>query len=101
MTEAGYLKQAGATPQKNSGRGDYQKADGIIDGLITVDVKEYGKSYTITEDKWAKLCMDNYRNGTPFPAMNIVIDNKTVLWLVGDEFLKEMWDAWKKVHLST
>lgn len=57
MSERGELKRMGAKPQKNSGRGVYQKGDGVL-GSFVVDVKEYSKSYSISQDSWAKICSD-------------------------------------------
>lgn len=56
MSERGELKRIGAKPHKNSGRG-LIKADGSLDDFV-VDVKEYSKSYSISQDSWAKIVMD-------------------------------------------
>jgi hypothetical protein len=59
MSERGELKRIGARPQKNSGRG-IQKGDGTLPGYL-VDVKEYAKSFSITQDVWAKIVTDTLR----------------------------------------
>ena len=46
MSERSELRRMGAKAHKNSGRGQYQKADGNIDRFI-VDVKEYVEFFGI------------------------------------------------------
>lgn len=60
MSERGELKRIGAKPHKNSGRGNIQKADGSLDRYV-VDVKEYSKSFSVTQDVWAKIVTDTLR----------------------------------------
>jgi hypothetical protein len=60
MSERSELKRIGAKPHKNSGRGNIQKADGNLDRYV-VDVKEYAKSFSITQDVWAKIVTDTLR----------------------------------------
>lgn len=61
MSERGELKRIGAKPQKNSGRGNIQKGDGILEDGYLVDVKEYSKSFSVTQDVWAKIVTDTLR----------------------------------------
>lgn len=60
MSERSELKRIGAKPHKNSGRGNIQKADGNLDRYV-VDVKEYSKSFSITQDVWAKIVTDTLK----------------------------------------
>lgn len=59
MTEKYELKRIGAKPHKNSGRG-MKKADGTLDNFV-VDVKEYSKSFSVSQDVWAKIVTDTIR----------------------------------------
>jgi len=59
MSERGELKRAGAKPHHNSGRGT-KKGDGSLDRYV-VDVKEYSKSFSVTQDVWAKIVTDTLR----------------------------------------
>lgn len=79
MSERGELKRMGAKPQKNSGRGQYQKGDGKL-GSFIVDVKEYSKSYSISRDSWAKICTDALKNDNDKnPVIQLVLgDGDTV-----------------------
>ena len=58
-TEQALIRQIGGRPHKNSGRG-LNKADGQWGNFI-VDVKETGKSFTLSEDVWSKVCTDAAR----------------------------------------
>lgn len=60
MSERSELKRIGAKPHKNSGRGNIQKADGSLENYV-VDVKEYSKSFSVTQDVWAKIVTDTLR----------------------------------------
>lgn len=60
MSERGELKRIGAKPHKNSGRGSIQKADGSLEKYV-VDVKEYKKSFSVTQDVWAKIVTDTLK----------------------------------------
>jgi hypothetical protein len=59
LSERSELKRIGAKPHKNSGRG-MKKADGSLDNYV-VDVKEYSKSFSISQDVWAKIVTDTIR----------------------------------------
>lgn len=59
MSERGELKRIGAKKHINSGRGPV-KADGSLDDFV-VDVKEYAKSYSVSQDSWAKIVSDTMK----------------------------------------
>ena len=97
MSERAELRRMGAKAHKNSGRGQYQKADGNIDRFV-VDIKGYSKSLSLNEDMWAKIvtdCLktDNKKN----PLLMAVLGTggrKTRLavieWEVLEELLEEL-----------
>jgi len=97
MSERSELKRIGAKAHKNSGRGQYQKADGNIDRFV-VDVKEYSKSLSLSEDMWAKIVTDCLRtDNTKNPLLMAVLGvggRKTRLavieWEVLEEILEEL-----------
>lgn len=63
------LSRIGATPTKNSGRGKFQKGDGVIfykDMSVTVDVKEYKESFGLSRKMVAKLGADTRQNRTDY-----------------------------------
>ena len=98
MSERGELKRMGARPQKNSGRGQYQKGDGVL-GSFIVDVKEYGKSYSISQDNWAKICSDALTNQhDKNPVIQLVLGNGSVVrlavieWSVFEQ-MRELYDG--------
>ena len=59
MSERGELKRIGAKQHKNSGR-NTKKADGSLENYV-VDVKEYSKSFSVTQDVWAKIVTDTLK----------------------------------------
>lgn len=72
MSERAELKKAGLKAHKNSGRGAV-KADGSDDEFV-VDVKEYSKSFSISQDVWAKIVTDTMRvDRAKNPALMLVI----------------------------
>lgn len=93
MSERSELKRMGAKPHKNSGRGQYQKADGTLDRFI-VDVKEYSKSISINENIWAKVVTDCLRtDNTKNPLLMLVLGTggrKTRLAVIEWEILEEL-----------
>ena len=97
MSERAELRRMGAKVHKNSGRGQYQKADGNIDRFV-VDVKEYGKSISLNEDMWAKIVTDCLKtDNTKNHLLQVVLGNngrKTRLavieWEVLEELLEEL-----------
>lgn len=63
------LERIGAKPTKNSGRGKFQKGDGVIeykDMSVTVDVKEYKESFGLSRKMVAKLGSDTRQNRTDY-----------------------------------
>ena len=91
MSEASEVKRDGAKAQKNSGRGQYQKGDAILD-IFTVDYKEYEKSFSISRDVWAKVCTDAMRNGQNEPALKVVLgagNSKVRLWVVAEHIMED------------
>lgn len=72
MSEKSELKRIGAKPHKNSGRG-MVKADGSLDDFV-IDVKEYTKSYSVSEDSWSKIVTDTLRvDRKKNPALMVVL----------------------------
>lgn len=100
MSEADEIKRDGATPVKNSGRSKgTNKGDAVLEPFL-VDYKEYGTSFGITKDFWAKICTDAIHNGRRQPALKLVIgkegEPRTRLWVVSDSMFHEMREAWIK-----
>lgn len=94
-TELQELKKMNAKPQKNSGRGMYQKGDGILEPFV-VDVKEAKASFTLNKNIWSKICSDSAKHKLE-PSLMIALgeNNSTVrLWIIGDSMFKQMHDAW-------
>ena len=63
------LDRLGAMPTKNSGRGKFQKGDGVLsyrDITVTVDVKEYKESFGLSRKMVAKLGADTRQNRTDY-----------------------------------
>lgn len=94
MSEASEVKRDGAKAQKNSGRGAYQKGDALLD-IFTVDYKEYGKSFGLSQDVWAKICTDAFRNGQTEPVLKVVLgtaNSKTrlgvVAWHIIEDYIR-------------
>lgn len=82
--EKAELKRIGAKPQKNSGRGMYQKGDGVLKNYV-VDVKNFSKSFSISRDVWAKICTDTVRvDPSKEPVLCIVLgeEQKTRLAII-------------------
>ena len=72
MSERGELKRIGAKQHKNSGRGKV-KGDGSLDEFV-VDVKEYSKSYSVSQDSWAKIVMDTMQvDRSKNPVLMVVL----------------------------
>lgn len=99
------LKRLGAIPTKNSGRGKWEKADGILyspfgDSLITVDIKEANRSLGLTEALWAKVTTDAKKNKTE-PLIKAVIgeeEPKDRLVILEEKMFLEMYAAWKEKY---
>ena len=95
MSERAELKRIGAKAHKNSGRGQYTKADGSTEKFV-VDVKEYSKSFSISQDAWAKIVTDALRtDNTKDPALLLVLGDKTktrlavIEWAVLEQLLED------------
>ena len=93
MSERAELKRMGAKAHKNSGRGQYQKADGNIDRFV-VDVKEYSKSISLNQDMWAKIVTDCLKtDNTKNPLLQAVLGSggrRTRLAVIEWEILEEL-----------
>jgi hypothetical protein len=97
LSEKAELRRIGAKSHKNSGRGQYQKADGNIERFV-VDIKEYGKSISLSQDMWAKIVTDCLRtDNKKNPLLMAVLGSggrKTRLavieWEVLEELLEEL-----------
>ena len=93
MSERSELKRMGAVPHKNSGRGQYQKADGNLNRFV-VDVKEYKKSISLNENMWAKIVTDCLKtDNTKNPLLMLVLgdsNRKTRLAVIEWEILEEL-----------
>ena len=75
MSERGELKRIGTKPHRNSGRGPV-KADGSLDDFV-VDVKEYSKSYSVSQDSWSKIVSDTMKvDRQKNPALMIVLGSE-------------------------
>jgi hypothetical protein len=92
MSERGELKRIGAKQHKNSGRG-MVKADGSDDQFV-IDVKEYEKSFSITQDNWSKIVMDTMSvDRKKNPAIMLVLgkgDKKIRLAIIEWNVFKEL-----------
>lgn len=91
MSEASEVKRDKAKAQKNSGRGQYQKGDAILD-IFTVDYKEFSKSFSLSRDVWAKVCTDSFRNGQNEPALKVILgdgSSKVRLWVVAEHIIED------------
>lgn len=76
MSEHGELKRIGAKIHKNSGRGKV-KADGSTDDFV-IDVKEYSKSYSISQSSWAKIVSDTMKvDRKKNPALMLVLGSES------------------------
>lgn len=81
MSERGEAKRIGAKLHKNSGR-NHTKGDMSTDGYV-IDAKEYAKSFSITQDVWAKVVTDCLRvDRQKSPAILLVLDGKTRLAII-------------------
>lgn len=71
-SEANELRRMGAKVHKNSGRGMI-KGDGSTDEFI-IDVKEANKTFTLSQDVWAKICTDAMKvDRSKSPMLQLVI----------------------------
>lgn len=70
------LERIGANPTKNSGRGRFEKGDGILsyrDMNVTVDIKEYKESFGLSRKMVAKLGADTRQNRTDYGIFFVVL----------------------------
>jgi hypothetical protein len=92
MSERSELKRIGAKPHINSGRGPV-KADGSLEHFV-VDVKEYSKSYSVSQDSWAKIVTDTLRvDRKKNPALMLVLgegDKKVRLAIIEWEVFEQL-----------
>lgn len=89
MSERGEISRLkGAKATKNSGRGRIQKGDAFYD-RFTVDVKEYGQSYSLSRNNWAKICTDAMRNKND-PMLLVVLGGQTRLAVIELSLLEEL-----------
>lgn len=98
--ELAEIKRVGGTPVKNSGRG-LKKGDFTL-GPFLGDVKEYEKSFSVSEEMWAKISTDSISNGLRQPTLRIVLgkmgERRTRLWVIGDSMFEEMLEAWTEKY---
>jgi hypothetical protein len=79
MSEKGEIKRMGAKAHKNSGRG-MVKGDASWNEFV-VDIKEANKTFTLSQDVWAKIVTDTLkvdRNKSPLLQIVIGTENKKV-----------------------
>jgi len=82
MTERGEASRIGAKLQKNSGRGKIQKGDATWKNYL-LDFKEFTKSFSITQNVWAKVVTDTLRvDKQKSPAICLILDGKTRLAII-------------------
>ena len=89
-SEANELRRMGAKVHKNSGRGMI-KGDGSLDEFV-VDVKEANKTFTLSQDVWAKICTDAMkvdRNKSPMLQLVIGEGNRKVRLCVVEWYILE------------
>jgi len=84
MSERGEAKRIGASLHKNSGRNN-KKGDATWKNYI-IDIKEYSKSFSISQNVWAKVVTDCLKvDKSKSPALILVLgdgDRKTRLAVV-------------------
>lgn len=98
MSERSEIKRDGATAQKNSGRGQYQKGDAKWYNFV-VDYKESNSSFTLNKDVWSKICTDTFKvNRSMHPALKIIIgeESKIRLGIIEWSMLEELVSFWEE-----
>jgi hypothetical protein len=84
MSERSEAKRIGASLHKNSGRNN-KKGDATWKNYI-IDIKEYSKSFSISQNVWAKVVTDCLKvDKSKSPALILVLgdgDRKTRLAVV-------------------
>lgn len=94
-SEQAEIKRMGGKPQKNSGRGLYQKGDATLSEFV-VDVKEYEKSFGLSRNVWGKICTDASKHRKE-PALMVCLGTgreTTRLWVIGDDMFHAMLNAY-------
>lgn len=91
-SEREWLKHIGARSHPSSGRGPILKADGS-DDMFVWDVKETGKSFSLNEGVWSKICTDAYKVD-PYknPALLVIVGGRLKLAVVEASVLTELRD---------
>jgi len=96
LSEKSEIKRDNAKAQKNSGRGQYQKGDAIMNQFL-VDYKEASKSFTLNKDVWAKICTDTFKVSRDlYPCLKIIIgedNNKIRLAIIEWAYLEDLIDG--------
>jgi hypothetical protein len=94
MSERGESKRIGAKQHKNSGRG-MKKGDATWRNYV-VDFKEYSKSFSITQNVWAKVVTDCMKvDKSKSPAIIVVLgegNRKTRLAVIELDELERLTD---------
>ena len=81
MTERGEASRINARLHKNSGR-NYTKGDATWNQYV-LDFKEFTKSFSITQNVWAKVVTDTLKvDRQKSPAICLVLDGKTRLAII-------------------
>jgi hypothetical protein len=76
MSERGEARRIGATQHKNSGRGN-KKGDATWNNYV-VDFKEYSKSFSLSQEVWAKAVTDCMKvDKTKSPAIIVVLGEES------------------------
>jgi hypothetical protein len=91
MSEASEVKRDGSRATKNSGRGQYQKGDALLD-IFTVDYKEYSETFGLSRKVWSKVCTDAFRNAQSEPALKVILgsgNEKIRLWVVAEHIMED------------
>lgn len=100
-SELAEIKRFGGKPQPNSGRGAVRKGDAVL-GPFVVDVKEYGKSYSISMESWAKVNTDARISGHYSPALNLVLGDpggaRCRLWVIDNDMFMLMYEAYQEKY---
>ena len=96
MSEKNESKRIGATQHKNSGR-NTKKGDATWRDFV-IDFKESEKSFTITQEVWAKAVTDAIKAGTDkSPAIVLILgsgNKKIRLGIIEFDLLDQLtWEA--------
>tara|TARA_R110000822_G_scaffold73759_1_gene177318 strand:+ start:235 stop:534 length:300 start_codon:yes stop_codon:yes gene_type:complete len=82
MTERGESLRIGAKLQPNSGRGKFKKGDATWRSYV-LDFKEFTKSFSITQNVWAKVVTDTLKvDRNKSPVISLILDGKTRLAII-------------------